>query len=129
MFKVHVSNHGDSKYHAVAGNRQLVIDHDKKEAPGAIEAVLAALSACVAHYARDFFSNAEKVPGTLTVDSEANLTEDRVRFEDIRIAIGLDIPKLDAETERRLLKHIERCPIHGALRVGATIHVVVQYGA
>ena len=88
---------------------------DGSEAPGAIETVLAALSACVAHYARDFFGNAEKAPETLTVDSEANLTEDRVRFEDIRIAIGLDIPKLEAEIERRLLKHIEKCPIHGAL--------------
>ncbi len=125
MYKASIENWGDSRYLATTRHASFAMDTQGKGA-SPVDTLLAALGGCVGHYLRDFLRDRAVPAGKVTVELEATTTADRSRLAGISVRIDLGEARLDAALEPELLAFIERCPIHGTLRHGCPIEIVLQ---
>lgn len=117
-----VENRGDSTYLATTRHGSFVMSTDGRGV-NPVDTLLASLSACIAHYSRDFLRDHDVAAEALTVHASATPTPDGGRLAEIDVRIEVMGAVLNAEQRRDLLRATEHCKVHNTLKAGCVIRV------
>jgi uncharacterized OsmC-like protein len=124
MYQATITGQGDQKYHAATRQGRFELSSDGS-APGAIEALLASLCACLAHHLGDHLTT-EKISFTqFSITGECALAADHSRVGDIDVVISIDDCVLDAVAKAAAISAVQRCCIHNTLK--ASSRIVVRF--
>lgn len=124
MYKAEIENRGNSKYHATTRDYSFVIDTEGHGA-NPIDTLLASLCGCIGHQMRDYMRLHQILCNGFTVKAEAELTKDKDRLSDITVYIDLKNARLDKQQRDDMLTYVQRCKIHGTLKSGCTINMIL----
>ncbi len=125
MYKATVVSNGDRRYFATTQYGGFALASDGS-APKSIDALLASLCSCMAHYVGDYVRDHGISFSDYAISAESELTEDKVRLSTIRVEIELRDSHLSESQKAELLKFVTNCPIHNTLRANSPIPIVLR---
>jgi uncharacterized OsmC-like protein len=115
MYKASIENKGDSKHYATTRHSTFVLDTEGKGA-NPVDTLLASLCGCMGHYVRDYLVDHQLTHNGFSIEAEAGVTPDKARLADIKVRIDLKDIRLDDRQATEMLKFIEICKIHKAMK-------------
>ena len=125
MYKVEVTNKGDSVFNVKSKDYEFAVDtRGKGMTPP--DTLLASLGSCMGVYIRKYAEGAKLDLGNFKIIVEADFdTEKPYRFQNIKATISLGSAILDDRRKAALLDFIKNCPVHNTLKSTPNIEVAI----
>jgi uncharacterized OsmC-like protein len=125
MYRATIENWGDSRFLATTRHGSFAMD-TKAKAANPVDTFLAGLIGCLGHYVRDYLDEKAIPAPHFGISAEATATPDQSRLAEITVQIDLGTVRLAAAQERELIRYVERCKLHGTVRLACPVNVVLQ---
>lgn len=124
MYRSVIENNGDSKFYAKMGDSSIVFDAAGNGA-NPVDAMLAALCACMGHYVRDYLDGHHGKSG-FSIEAEAGVMSDKTSLACIDVRIDLKSVKLNDREASDLLKVVQKSKIHRILNENPGVTVALR---
>jgi uncharacterized OsmC-like protein len=119
-FMASVENRGDSLFHATTRDAKFKLDTNG-QAAHPIDGLMACLSACIAHHVLLWLHDQGIGNPGFTVSASGTLTDERLRFQSIAVAVDVSWLPKDPALHKGLVEYIHRCPVYNTLNGGCPI--------
>lgn len=115
MYRVEITNAGDSLFNVKSKDYEFVIDtHGKGITPP--DTLLTSLGSCMGVYLKKYAEATKLAIKEFTISVSADFSSDKpIRFKDINVSIDLKGIKITEMQKNGLLAFIRNCPVHNTL--------------
>jgi len=126
MYKVEISNAGDSAFKVKSKDYEFVVD-TKGKGISPPDTLLASLGTCVGVYIRKYSEGGKLDLKEFSVSVEAEFSSEKpIRFKSIGVRVDLKGAALDERRKLSLLEFIKNCPVHNTLEGKPEIAIEIR---
>ena len=125
MYRVEITNRGDSEFKVKSAEYEFTID-TKGKGITPPDTLLASLGSCIGVYLRKYAEGAKLPLKEFTLTLEADFSrEPPVCFRQINVVLDLKGLELEERRRQALLEFIKNCPVHNTLKVNPSVEVKI----